>query len=152
MRCLVCALAIRIYIYLKLWWIPCRPTAVLLGVLSFSSQQIIRAFSDLKKPSDIYRLEVLLPNRLLQIPLQMMQIQMRRRAVSSGTTLFAILLLIFGRNPYFITKTRLYNFDPFKPHFYIVILGFTGVCIIFLISAQKHRLLVLVRTASRRRF
>ena len=36
-----------------------------------------------------------------------------------------------------ITKTRLYNFDPLKPHFYIVKLGFTGVCIIFLISAQK---------------
>ena len=31
-------------------------------------------------------------------------------------------------------KTRLYNFDPLKPHFYIVKLGFTGVYIIFLIS------------------
>ena len=39
-----------------------------------------------------------------------------------------------------ITKTCLYNLDPLKPHFYIVKLGFTGVCIIFLISAQKHRL------------
>ena len=37
----------------------------------------------------------------------------------------------------YITKTRLYNFDPLKPHFYIVKLGFTGVYIIFLISAQK---------------
>ena len=51
-----------------------------------------------------------------------------------------------------ITKTCLYNSDPFKPHFYIVKLGFTGVSIIFLISAQKHRLWILVRTASRRRF
>ena len=33
-----------------------------------------------------------------------------------------------------ITKTRLYNFDPLKPHFYIVKLGFAGVYIIFLIS------------------
>ena len=41
---------------------------------------------------------------------------------------------------HFITKTCLYNFDPLKPHFYIVKLGFTGVYIIFLISAQKHRL------------
>ena len=32
----------------------------------------------------------------------------------------------------------LYNFDPLKPHFYIVKLGFTGVYIIFLISAQKY--------------
>ena len=47
----------------------------------------------------------------------------------------------------FITKTCLYNFDPLKPYFYIVKLGFTGVYIIFLISAQKHRLWVLVRTA-----
>ena len=52
----------------------------------------------------------------------------------------------------FITKTYLYNTDPFKPHFYTVKLGFTGVYIIFLISAQKHRLWVLVRTASARRF
>ena len=47
-----------------------------------------------------------------------------------------------------ITKTYLYNSDPLKPHFYIVKLGFTGVYIIFLIFAQKHRLWVLVRTAS----
>ena len=30
-----------------------------------------------------------------------------------------------------------YNSDPLKPHFYIVKLGFTGVYIIFLISAQN---------------
>ena len=33
---------------------------------------------------------------------------------------------------------------PLSPHFYIVELGFTGVYIIFLISALKQRLLVLV--------
>ena len=47
-----------------------------------------------------------------------------------------------------ITKTCLDNFEPLKPHFYIVKLGFRGVYIIFLISAQKHRLWVLSRTAS----
>ena len=36
-----------------------------------------------------------------------------------------------------ITKTYLYNIDPLKPHFYIVKLGFIGVYIIFLISAQN---------------
>ena len=36
-----------------------------------------------------------------------------------------------------ITKTCLYNFDRLRTHFYIVKLGFTGVYIIFLISA-KH--------------
>ena len=38
---------------------------------------------------------------------------------------------------YCITKTYIYNFDPLKPHFYIVKLGFTGVNIILLISAQN---------------
>ena len=33
---------------------------------------------------------------------------------------------------FIIKKTCLYNFDQFKPHFYIVKLGFTGVYIIFL--------------------
>ena len=46
------------------------------------------------------------------------------------------------------SRKRLYNFDPLKSHFYIVNLGFIGVYIIFLISAQRHRLWVLVRTAS----
>ena len=50
-----------------------------------------------------------------------------------------------------ITKTCLYNFDPFKHHFYTVKLGFTGVYIIFLILL-KHRLWVLVRTALPWRF
>ena len=36
-----------------------------------------------------------------------------------------------------ITKTRLYNCDPLKSHFYIVKLGFTGVYIILLILLKK---------------
>ena len=40
-------------------------------------------------------------------------------------------------NRIIITKTCLYIFDPIKPHFYIVKLGFTGVYIIFLIFAQN---------------
>ena len=46
----------------------------------------------------------------------------------------------------FITKTRLYNSDPLQPHFYIVKLGFTGVYIIFLISAQNIAEAVLTST------
>ena len=42
----------------------------------------------------------------------------------------------FSSTPH-ITKTYLYNFDPLKPHVYIVKLGFTGVYIIFLISAKN---------------
>ena len=36
-----------------------------------------------------------------------------------------------------ITKTCLYNFDLLKPHLDLMKLGFTGVYIIFLISAQN---------------
>ena len=36
-----------------------------------------------------------------------------------------------------ITKTCLYKFDPLKPQFYIVKLGFTGVYIIFHIFSQN---------------
>ena len=32
---------------------------------------------------------------------------------------------------------NMYNFDPLKPHFYIVKLGFIGVYIIFLISSEN---------------
>ena len=42
-----------------------------------------------------------------------------------------------GSKKDFITKTYLYNFDSLKPHLYIVKLGFTGVYIIFLISASN---------------
>ena len=34
-------------------------------------------------------------------------------------------------------ENMLYNIDPLKPHLYIVKLGFTGVYIIFLISAKN---------------
>ena len=56
------------------------------------------------------------------------------------------------RNSMIITKTYLYNFDSLKPNFYRVKLGFTEVYIIFLISALKHRLWILIRTVSARRF
>ena len=48
-------------------------------------------------------------------------------------------IAVGNHNIYFgtITKTYLYNSDPFQPHFYIVKLGFTGVYIIFLISTQN---------------
>ena len=49
-----------------------------------------------------------------------------------------------------ITKAHPYSFDPIKPHFYTLKLGFTGVYINFLISVQKYRLWVLVRTASKK--
>ena len=52
-------------------------------------------------------------------------------------------------NEFPIKKTCLYNVDPLKPNFYIAKLGFTGVYIIVLISAQ-NKLWVLVRTASPR--
>ena len=64
-------------------------------------------------------------------------------------TLFFITVFLLQLN---IRETCLYNFDPLKPHFYIVKLGFTGVYIIFLFLPKKRRLWVLVRSASQRRF
>ena len=43
------------------------------------------------------------------------------------------------------------GYGAFKPQFYIVKLGFTGLYIFFLIFRQKHRLWLLVRIASPRR-
>ena len=52
-------------------------------------------------------------------------------------TEFAVLLYrVFTLDAY-ITKTCLYNFDPLKPHFYIVKLGFTGAYNIFLFSGKN---------------
>ena len=53
---------------------------------------------------------------------------------------------LWGQYVLYTSKTCLYNFDPIKPNFYLVKLGFTGVYIIF-IFARKHRLWLLVRTA-----
>ena len=36
-----------------------------------------------------------------------------------------------------ITKTRLYNIDPLKPHFYIVKLEFTGYTLVFLLLLKN---------------
>ena len=36
-----------------------------------------------------------------------------------------------------ITKTYLYNFDPLKPHFYIVEMGFKGIYIISFYFCSK---------------
>ena len=58
------------------------------------------------------------------------------------------LVQLMQRDTHFITKTCLYNLDPLKPPFYLVKLGFIGVYIIYLISARKHRLLVLVGAGS----
>ena len=54
---------------------------------------------------------------------------------------------ICNQNAY-IMKTSPCNLYPCTPHFYIVKLGFTGKYIFFLIFAIKHRLWVLVRTAT----
>ena len=55
-------------------------------------------------------------------------------AVWSGTALYDINIMGYSSC---ITKTCLYNFDPLKPHFYIVKLGFTRLYISFRISAQN---------------
>ena len=77
------------------------------------------------------------------------------RGRAEGKRKLQLLWVLYHAMPvchWIITKTCLYNIDPLKPHFYIVKLGITGAYIIFLISAQKHKVWVLVRTASQRRF
>ena len=60
-----------------------------------------------------------------------------------GTVIMAMQICIYSKlwqadklETFDITKTCLYKFDPLKSHLYIVKLGFPGVYIIFLISAQ----------------
>ena len=55
----------------------------------------------------------------------------------SLSALLSLLSSTTHRLSFDITKTYLYNFDPRKPHFYIVKLGFIRVYIIFLISAKN---------------
>ena len=60
------------------------------------------------------------------------------RSVSSDIELHCLSVLILKLNTVrLIRKTYLYNFDPLKPHLYIVKLVFTGVYIILLVSAQN---------------
>ena len=56
------------------------------------------------------------------------------------------------------TKTRLYCFDPFKPHFYIVKLGFKGYILFFLfllkniVGTRQNRLTEAVLTGAHNLF
>ena len=88
-------------------------------------------------------------------------LNLRCAHTSEGTSFFDVVALLYfygiTEEARTNTKTYLFYFDPLKPHFYIVKLGFAyigyiGVYVIFLISDQKHRLWVLVRTAFSRRF
>ena len=65
----------------------------------------------------------------------------------NGLTAFTLDETAFSLDVTPSRKHALYNIYPLKPHFYVVKLGFTGVYIIFLISAQEHILWVLVRTS-----
>ena len=62
------------------------------------------------------------------------------RTVSISCFTSNVFMVQMGMGKVNITDTCLYDYDSLKPHFNIVKLGFTGVYIIFHISAQKHRL------------
>ena len=70
------------------------------------------------------------------------------------TNLHSILLKRYktSLSDVYIRKTCPCNEYPPKPHFYIVKLGYAWGISIFFIFAPKHRLRVLVRTPSARRF
>ena len=53
-------------------------------------------------------------------------------------------IIVYIRTTLFenITKTSLYNFDPLKPHVYIIKLGFTGYSLFFLFLVKKKIMLL----------
>ena len=72
--------------------------------------------------------------RIRNIVLQVFNATRQERHRDSGNYA-SVQLRLYGSH---ITKTRLYNFDPLKAHFYIVKLGFTGVYIIFFLFLLKN--------------
>ena len=74
------------------------------------------------------------------------------RSKNKGAFSFTYAGFLVTRLIHSMTITRPCNEHPLTPHLYIVKLGFTGLYFFFLIFALKHRLWVLVRTASLRRF
>ena len=61
----------------------------------------------------------------------------------------AIIVKADGQRVYPSRKHAYITLTPLKSHFYIIKLGFTGVYISFLISAQKHRLWYLLEPPRR---
>ena len=51
--------------------------------------------------------------------------------IKVGFKRFTLYRLVFVMHRTYITKTCLYNFDPLKPLFYVVKLGFTGYTLFF---------------------
>ena len=74
-----------------------------------------------------------------------------QRHITSGKAETGILanLGLFWPEVAHITKTHLYNYDPLKPHFYIEKTGVYRGIHYFSYFCSKHKLWVLVRTASR---
>ena len=70
----------------------------------------------------------------------------------TGNLVLVDLLMQFQTAKQSSRKRTYIILTPLRPYFYIIKLGFTGVYSNFLISAQKHRLLVLVRNTSSKRF
>ena len=66
--------------------------------------------------------------RLLQFSPSMLSVNMFLTCNRSVISEYIVTVAVW----YYITRTRLYSFDPLKPHFYIVKLGFTRVYLFFL--------------------
>ena len=67
------------------------------------------------------------------------ELEMSRKSLSIFTYMFTPYAYITS----YITKTYLYDFDPLKPRFYIVKLGFTWGTHYFCYFCSKHRLWLL---------
>ena len=90
-------------------------------------------------------LDKYIPQYIMGISTCFYEVQKKKKCFISKTahTIFTALLqeqlILYENFDSHITKTCLYNFDPLKPHFYIVKLGFTELYIIIFYFCSKHR-------------
>ena len=104
-------------------------------LLIFSQSDYLIQFIDIDSHTKWQTLQIQI-TWLLQKPNYLDLYWFQRQGIS-GSARQELRVVLFWCYMAIITKTRLYNVDPLKPHFYIVKLGFTGVYIIFHISAQN---------------
>ena len=101
-----------------------------------TGKKLVRAIS----AESMYRCMLLFLDHILYRRAHFVRARYKYEALTYNLVamLFGDKMWLYGqKGRHHITKTCLYNFDPLKPYFYIVKLGFTGVYIIFLFLLQN---------------
>ena len=119
-----------------MWFLPPRTP------LLYSKTEVCRGIRNFLISTLKHRLGVLVRiaslRRFKRVPIiEILNRNKKKYQIGSSNFYQCIWIGDFTLWPQDITETYLYNFDPLKPHFYTVKLGFTGVYITFLISAQN---------------